>query len=204
MICRRRKSSKKDFLKLEITGPNLLLTRQIAPSQYGQLALGKYFCKTKNLNRVSRFDVIANFLLSKSDIQSCSAHWPRRGALCGQSKGGGLYVSFSGKICSSYAERVHEMPHSIAYYWTSLFRRDIFWRRRWGTRVSGHRGPGAKGRTLSRDIFRHQSFAFLHGCLIIFKSGLLHATSLGVVRRHSPHSEDFIGTDKKYQTSYSH
>ena len=73
-----------------------------------------------------------------------------------------------------------------------------------GTGVSGHRGPGAKGRTLSRDIFRHQSFAFLYDCLIIFKSGLLHATSLGVVRRQSPHSEDFIGTDKKYQTSYSH
>ena len=89
VICRRRKSSEKDFLGLEITGPSLLLTRQTAPSQYGQLALGKFFCKTKNLNRVPRFDVIANFLLSKSDIQSCSAHWPRRGALCGQSKGGG-------------------------------------------------------------------------------------------------------------------
>ena len=113
MICRRRKSSKKDFLKLEITGPNLLLTRQIAPSQYGQLALGKYFCKTKNLNRVPRFDVIANFLLSKSDIQARSAHWPHRGALCGQSKGGDSMSRFSGKIYSSYAERVHEMRHSI-------------------------------------------------------------------------------------------
>ena len=114
MICRRRKSSKKDFLGLEITGPNLLLTRQIAPSQYGQLALGKYFCKTKNLNRVSRFDVIANFLLSKSEIWARLAHWPRRGALCGQSKGGDSMSRFSGKIYSSYAERVHEMPHSTS------------------------------------------------------------------------------------------
>ena len=114
VICRRRKSSKKDFLGLEITGPNLLLTRQIAPSQYGQLALGKYFCKTKNLNRVSRFDVIANFLLSKSEIWARLAHWPRRGALCGQSKGGDSMSRFSGKIYSSYAESVHEMPHSTS------------------------------------------------------------------------------------------
>ena len=204
MICRRRKSSKKDFLKLEITGPNLLLTRQIAPSQYGQLALGKYFCKTKNLNRVSRFDVIANFLLSKSEIWARLAHWPRRGALCGQSKGGDSMSRFSGKIYSSYAERVHEMPHSQHIIGPLYFDAISSGGAAGGTRVSGHRGPGAKGRTLSRDISRHQSFAFLHGCLIIFKSGLLHATSLGVVRRHSPHSEDFIGTDKKYQTSYSH
>ena len=113
MICRRRKRSKKDFLGLEITGPNLLLTRQIAPSQYGQLALGKFFCKTKNLNRVARFDVIVNFLLSKSVTLARLAHWPRRGALCGQSKGGDSMSRFSGKIYSSYAERVHEMPHSI-------------------------------------------------------------------------------------------
>ena len=110
---------------------------------------------------------------------------------------------FSGEICSSYAERVHEMPHSILLlhlYFDAISSGGAAG----GTGVSGHRGPGAKGRTLSRDFFRHQSYAFLHGCLIIFKSGLLHATSLGVVRRYCPHSEDFIGTDKKYQTSYSH
>ena len=127
----------------------------------------------------------------------------RAGVLCAASqKGGTLCLVFPVKF--TLAMQKGSMKCLTAYHWTSLFRRDIFWRRRWGTRVSGHRGPGAKGRTLSRDIFRHQSFAFLHGCLIIFKSGLLHATSLGVVRRHSPHSEDFIGTDKKYQTSYSH
>ena len=104
--------------------------------------LANFFAKPKS-KPVARFDVITNFLVSKSANWVRLAHWPRRGALCGRSKGGGLYVSFSGKICSSYAERVHEMPHSIAYYWTSLFRRDIFWGRRWGH--WGVRAPGSRG-----------------------------------------------------------
>ena len=81
--------------------------------------LANFFAKPKS-KPVARFDVITNFLVSKSANWVRLAHWPRRGALCGRSKGGGLYVSFSGKICSSYAERVHEMPHSIAYYIISI------------------------------------------------------------------------------------
>ena len=199
----KRKNYQEKYFRTGNNRTVFVLSRQTAHSQYGQLALGKFFCKTKNLNRVAWFDVISNFLLSKSDISALLAHWPRRGALCGQSKRGDSMSRFSGKICCSCAERVHEMPHSILLlhlYFDAISSGGAAG----GTGVSGHRGPGAKGRTLSRDIFRHQSFAFLHGCLIIFKSGLLHATSLGVVRRHSPRREDFIGTDKKYQTSYSH
>ena len=109
----KRKNYQEKFFKTGNNRTVYLISRQTAHSQYGQLALGKFFCKTKNLKRAARFDVIANFLLSKSDLWARLAHWPRRGALCGQSKGGDSMSRFSGKIRSSYAERVHEMPHSV-------------------------------------------------------------------------------------------
>jgi hypothetical protein len=106
-----------------MTGTAPPLTRQTARSQYGQLALGKFFCKTKSLKRVARFDVTTNFLAIK--IRELDLAWliDRAGELCAvMSKGGDSMSRFPGKICSSYAERVHEMPHTILLDLFSLTR----------------------------------------------------------------------------------
>ena len=61
-----------------------------------------------------------------------------------------------------------------------------------------------KDQVLAGAYFDNKSFKFFQSCLIIFLSGLLHTTSFVVVSSGPPDIEDLVGTDKKYQTSYSH
>ena len=75
--------------------------------------LANFFAKPKS-KPVARFDVITNFLVSKSANWVRLAHWPRRGALCGQSKGGGSMSHFPVKFAPAMQKGSMKcLPHSI-------------------------------------------------------------------------------------------
>lgn len=108
--------------------------------------LANFFAKPKS-KPVARFDVITNFLVSKSANWVRLAHWPRRGALCGRSKGGDSMSHFPVKFAPAMQKGSMKCLGPL-YFDAISSGGDVG-----GTGASGHRGPAAMGPTLGHDIF---------------------------------------------------
>ena len=87
--------------------------------------LANFFAKPKNQNQNELRDLTSSLIFPAIKIREHGLAWliDRAGELCAvMSKGGDSMSRFPGKICSSYAERVHEMPHTILLDLFSLTR----------------------------------------------------------------------------------